>query len=73
MPWLYLLQSVVDGDLYEFYIFDLYFEQILLDEDQMETRLRYHRTMATPLLSHPILTENRETLFKKYKIKNWTS
>lgn len=63
MSWLYLLQSIVDGDLYEFYIFDLYFEQILLDEDQVETRLRYHRTMATPLLPHPILTENRETLF----------
>lgn len=63
MPLFYLFQSVVDGDLYEFYIFDLCFEQILLDEDQVETRLRHHRTMATPLLPHPILTENRETLF----------
>lgn len=63
MSWLYLLQSIVDVDLYEFYIFDLYFEQILLDEDQVKTRLRHHRTMATPLLPHPILTENRETLF----------
>lgn len=57
----YLLQSVVSGDLYEFYIFRLYLEQISMDEDNIDTRLRYHRTLATPLLPRPVFTENRKS------------
>ncbi|XP_042368616.1 uncharacterized protein LOC121962426 [Plectropomus leopardus] len=52
-------KSVVSDDLYEFYVFHLYLEQILSDEDHVETRLRFHRTLATPLLPRPVFTENR--------------
>ncbi len=57
-----LLQSLVTDDLYEFYVVHLYLEQILLDEDNVETRLRFHRTLATPLLSRPVFTENQTIL-----------
>ncbi|XP_070849899.1 uncharacterized protein [Chaetodon trifascialis] len=56
---LYLLQSLVSGDLYEFYIFNLYLEQILVDKDGVDTRLRFDRTLATPLLPRLVFTENR--------------
>lgn len=55
-----VLQSIVNGSLFHFYIFRLYFEQILLDEDQVETRLRLHRTLATVVPS-PLFVENRES------------
>lgn len=48
-------------DLYDIYVFNLYFEQILVDEDQVTTRLRYWKTMATPLLSRPLFTDNRKS------------
>ena len=63
---LYLLQSLVSGDLYEFYIFDLYLEQISLDEDHVDTRLRFHRMLATPLLPRPVFTENRKSNDKTF-------
>lgn len=56
----YLLQSFVNGSLFDFYVFHLYFEQILLDEDQVETRLRLHRTM-TAVVQCPVFTENRKS------------
>ncbi|XP_040887277.1 uncharacterized protein LOC121177128 isoform X2 [Toxotes jaculatrix] len=63
-------KSFVTGDLYEFYVFDLYLEQTSEDEDLVETRLRCHRTLATPLLLRPIFTENQtipeEQLFTVY-------
>ncbi|AWO97590.1 zona pellucida protein Y1 [Scophthalmus maximus] len=52
-------KSVVNGDLYEYYIFHLYLEQISMDGDHVDTRLRLHRTLATPLLQRPVFTENR--------------
>ncbi|XP_035849390.1 uncharacterized protein LOC116049020 isoform X2 [Sander lucioperca] len=52
-------KSIVSGNLYEFYIFHLYLEQISVDEDHVDTRLRIHRTLATPLLTRPVFTENR--------------
>ncbi|XP_070786318.1 uncharacterized protein [Enoplosus armatus] len=55
-------KSFVSGDLYEFYVFDLYLEQISVDEDHIDTRLRFHRTLATPLLPRPVFTENRTVL-----------
>uniref|UniRef100_UPI0037E7FA49 uncharacterized protein n=1 Tax=Semicossyphus pulcher TaxID=241346 RepID=UPI0037E7FA49 len=55
-------KSFVSGDLYEFYVFHLYVEQILVDEDLVETRLRFHRTLATPLLPCPVFTENQTLL-----------
>ncbi|XP_034425248.1 uncharacterized protein LOC117752166 [Hippoglossus hippoglossus] len=55
-------KSFVSGDLYEYYIFHLYLEQILVDEDHVDTRLRFHTTLATPLLARPVFTENRTVL-----------
>ncbi|XP_039996264.1 uncharacterized protein LOC120797064 [Xiphias gladius] len=63
-------KSFVNGDLYEFYVFNLYFEQILVDEDHVETRLRVQRRLATPLLPRPVFTDNQtiieEGLFTIY-------
>ncbi|KAM8747504.1 uncharacterized protein AB9X84_015496 [Acanthopagrus schlegelii] len=55
-------KSLITGELYEFYIFHLYLEQILMDEDGVETRLRCQRTLNTPLLPRPVLTENQTVL-----------
>nr|XP_046237646.1 uncharacterized protein LOC124055071 [Scatophagus argus] len=55
-------KSMAFGDLYEFYIFDLYLEQMSVDEDHADTRLRFHRTLTTSLLPRPIYTENRAAL-----------
>ncbi|XP_049923997.1 uncharacterized protein LOC126404664 [Epinephelus moara] len=55
-------KSLVSGDLYEFYIFHLYLEQISVEEDQVDTRIRFHRTLATPMLPRPVFTENRTVL-----------
>ncbi|XP_035004278.2 uncharacterized protein LOC118102293 [Hippoglossus stenolepis] len=55
-------KSFVSGDLNEYYIFHLYLEQIAVDEDHVDTRLRFHRTLATPLLPRPVFTENRTVL-----------
>ncbi|XP_032366576.1 uncharacterized protein LOC116685762 [Etheostoma spectabile] len=52
-------KSIVSGNLYEFFIFHLYLEQISVDEGHGDTRLRIHRTLATPLLPCHIFTENR--------------
>ncbi|XP_062300451.1 uncharacterized protein LOC134005542 [Scomber scombrus] len=63
-------KSFVTGDLNEFYMFNLYLEQILVDDDNMEARLRYHRTLTTPLLPRPVFTNNRtvveERMFTVY-------
>ncbi|KAG7243422.1 hypothetical protein INR49_011879, partial [Caranx melampygus] len=55
----YRKSFMADDDLSEFYAFHLYLEQISVDEDHIDTRLRFHRTLTTPLLSCPIFTENR--------------
>ncbi|XP_053199064.1 zona pellucida protein AX 4 [Scomber japonicus] len=52
-------KSFVSGDLNEYFIFNLYLELISLDEDHIDTRLHYHRTLATPLLPRPVFTENK--------------
>nr|XP_020441551.1 uncharacterized protein LOC109951402 [Monopterus albus] len=49
----------VNSDLYEYYIFNLYFEQISVDENHLETRLRYRRVLHTPLLPHPLFINDR--------------
>eukprot|EP00064_Thunnus_orientalis_P016110 superscaffoldBa00003122_g16173 len=51
-------KSFVAGDLYEYYIFLLYLEQISANEDHVDTRLRFHRILTTPLLPRPVFTEN---------------
>ncbi|KAM3590717.1 uncharacterized protein V6R79_015023 [Siganus canaliculatus] len=55
-------KSLMSEELYEFYTFNLYFEQISTDEDNVDTRLRLHRTLSTPLLSRPLFTENRTSV-----------
>ncbi|XP_034020919.1 zona pellucida protein AX 4 [Thalassophryne amazonica] len=52
-------KSFVVGDLYEFYILNMYMELVLLDNNHVDTRLRFHRPLSTPLLRHQIVTENR--------------
>uniref|UniRef100_A0A3Q3H0N6 Zona pellucida protein AX 4 n=1 Tax=Labrus bergylta TaxID=56723 RepID=A0A3Q3H0N6_9LABR len=49
--------SVSDG-LFEYYMFDLYLDLYFVDEDHLETRLRCHRTLATPLLPRPLFAED---------------
>lgn len=44
------------GDLFGIYIFNLYLEQITVDEDHVETRLRYYRTLISPLISCSLFT-----------------
>ncbi|XP_034082260.1 uncharacterized protein LOC117552758 isoform X1 [Gymnodraco acuticeps] len=55
-------KSAVEDDLYEFYVYHLYLEQILVDEDRVETRICSLRTLATPLLPSPIFAENQTVL-----------
>ncbi|XP_034532173.1 uncharacterized protein LOC117807180 [Notolabrus celidotus] len=55
-------KSFVSGDLFEYYIFDLYLEKLSVAEDHVDTRLRLQRTLATPLLPRPLFTENRTVL-----------
>ncbi|XP_074555235.1 uncharacterized protein LOC141811183 [Halichoeres trimaculatus] len=52
-------KSYVSDGLFEYYVFDLYLEKLSVDEDHVDTRLRVQRTLATPLLSRPLYTENR--------------
>ncbi|CAL1590912.1 unnamed protein product [Knipowitschia caucasica] len=59
-------KSVVSGGLYESYSYDFYMEQLSVDEDGIETRLRTHRTMRTPLLMRTLLDENRTVLQEKH-------
>ncbi|XP_030609903.1 uncharacterized protein LOC115797461 isoform X2 [Archocentrus centrarchus] len=55
-------KSFVNGSLYEFYIFNLYVEQILLDHDYVETMLQFRRTLVTPLLPCTIFTNNQTVI-----------
>lgn len=55
-------ESVVSGDLYEIFTYDFYMEQLSLDEDDIETRVRTQRTMESSLLKRTLLDENRTVL-----------
>ncbi|XP_051800087.1 uncharacterized protein LOC127532449 [Acanthochromis polyacanthus] len=55
-------KSLVSGELYEYYILHLYVEQTSQKKDHIDTRLRFHGTLVTPLLLHPVFTENRTVL-----------
>ncbi|XP_077399359.1 uncharacterized protein LOC144034471 isoform X2 [Vanacampus margaritifer] len=62
-------KSFASGDLYEFYTFHVYLEQ-MFEHEEAETRLRLHRLLTTPLLPRPLFTQNRsiieERLFQVY-------
>ncbi|XP_047452861.1 uncharacterized protein LOC125015204 [Mugil cephalus] len=57
----YRVSFVADG-LYELYIFNLYLAQTLLDEDRVETVIRFHRTLVTRPLPRTLFTENQTVL-----------
>lgn len=59
-------KSVVSGDLFEFFVYEFYMEQISVDEDNIETRIRTQRTMRTPLLKQTLLDENRTDLEEQH-------
>uniref|UniRef100_A0A4W5KCV5 Zona pellucida protein AX 4 n=1 Tax=Hucho hucho TaxID=62062 RepID=A0A4W5KCV5_9TELE len=50
----YRKSFVMDNMYHEFYVVRLYYEQTFMDDSGVETRLRLHRPMNTPLLiQHP--------------------
>ncbi|XP_076015578.1 uncharacterized protein LOC143007947 [Genypterus blacodes] len=55
-------KSIVTDRLYEFYVYDLYMDQLLVDQDDIYTRIYSHRVLTTPLLQSSIVTENRTVL-----------
>lgn len=55
------LQSLALGELVELYAFELYVEQVSMDEDNVTTRLRVHKTLESPLLQRPLLFENSKS------------
>ncbi|XP_029944276.1 zona pellucida protein AX 4 [Salarias fasciatus] len=55
-------KSFVAGNLYEFYLFHFFLEQVLLDEDDVKTVVRFHRALITPLLHCPIYVQNQTVL-----------
>nr|XP_040036087.1 zona pellucida protein AX 4 [Gasterosteus aculeatus aculeatus] len=57
-------KSLLAGGLYQFYIFHLYLEQILA-EDHVGTRVRFQRTLSTPLLPCYIFTTNRTSVAER--------
>ncbi|XP_053716012.1 uncharacterized protein LOC128755926 [Synchiropus splendidus] len=61
-------KSFVSGGLFEFYVFQLYMEQLWVDDDDIITRLRLHRTLSTALLPLHVSAQNltllEEKLFK---------
>ncbi|TNN67940.1 hypothetical protein EYF80_021909 [Liparis tanakae] len=58
-------KSFVTGELHEFYAFHLYLEQILADPNRVETRIRFQRTLSTPLLPRFIFTEDQTVLDRR--------
>ncbi|XP_029616042.1 uncharacterized protein LOC115198303 [Salmo trutta] len=58
----YRKSFVMDNMYHEFYVIRLYYEQIFLDECGVETRLRLHRPMNTPLLIQQISIINQTVL-----------
>lgn len=55
------LQSFALGELTELYFFELYVGQVSMDDDNITTRLRVHKTLNSPLLVRPLLFENSES------------
>lgn len=55
------LQSLALGELVELYTFELYVAQVSMDDDNVTTRLRVHKTLDSPLLQRPLLIENSKS------------
>ncbi|XP_052315610.1 uncharacterized protein LOC118392015 isoform X26 [Oncorhynchus keta] len=58
----YRKSFVMDNMYHEFYVVRLYYEQIFLDDCGVETRLRLHRPMNTPLLIQHLTIINQTVL-----------
>ncbi|XP_064820998.1 uncharacterized protein LOC135539044, partial [Oncorhynchus masou masou] len=58
----YRKSFVKDNMYHEFYVIRLYYEQIFLDDCGVETRLRLHRPMNTPLLIQHLSIINQTVL-----------
>uniref|UniRef100_A0A8C8IE05 ZP-domain containing protein Ig-like domain-containing protein n=1 Tax=Oncorhynchus tshawytscha TaxID=74940 RepID=A0A8C8IE05_ONCTS len=58
----YRKSFVMDNMYHEFYVVHLYYEQIFLDDCGVETRLRLHRPMNTPLLIQHLSIINQTVL-----------
>ncbi|XP_064821000.1 uncharacterized protein LOC135539048, partial [Oncorhynchus masou masou] len=58
----YRKSFVMDNMYHEFYVVRLYYEQIFLDDCGVETRLRLHRPMNTPLLIQHLSIINQTVL-----------
>ena len=57
------VQSFVMENTYnELYVVHLYYEQVFVTEEDVDTRLRQHRPMVTPLLTWHPFTKNRKWL-----------
>lgn len=57
-----LFQSFLTGELYEYYTLNFYVEQLLVDEDHVETRVQSRRMLVTPLLPRPVFADNQTVL-----------
>ncbi|KAL6118565.1 uncharacterized protein ACO6RY_03347 [Pungitius sinensis] len=57
-------KSLVAGGLYQFYVFHLYLEQIL-SEDHVATRVRFQRSLSTPLLPCHVFAANRTAVAER--------
>ncbi|KAM8898521.1 zona pellucida protein AX 4 [Spinachia spinachia] len=57
-------KSLLAGGLYQFYIFHLYLEQIVV-EDHVGTRVRFQRSLSTPLLPCHIFTANQTAVAER--------
>jgi hypothetical protein len=53
----------MDNMYHEFYVVRLYYEQIFMDDSGVETRLRLHRPMNTPLLIQHLSIINRKEFY----------
>nr|XP_046185576.1 uncharacterized protein LOC124014520 isoform X1 [Oncorhynchus gorbuscha] len=58
----YRKSFVMDNMYHEFYVVRLYYEQIFIDDCGVETRLRLHRPMNTPLLIQHLSIINQTVL-----------
>ncbi|XP_052315586.1 uncharacterized protein LOC118392015 isoform X6 [Oncorhynchus keta] len=58
----YRKSFVMDNMYREFYVVRLYYEQIFMDDSGVETRLRLHRPMNTPLLIQHLSIINQTVL-----------
>ncbi|XP_024143690.1 uncharacterized protein LOC112155894 [Oryzias melastigma] len=55
-------KTFVGGGIFEFRIFLMYLKQVSVDDYQRKTVIRFHRTLVTPLIPYPLVTEDQTVL-----------